>query len=1657
MGGAIAIVTHDWHGYVTRSIPDPSGHGLVNALDFCAGPYQFRSINAYLTPKSSATPGPATIYSRLTGYIQGATAPKWAQRLSPIDYQYGYIQRLIGQAARDGWFTVVNGDLNRTILQSAISTRSAINQWRDNNHLQAPMEHTLHYLPDYHTWQSPTLAQSNTIIDHCFHTPLPPNVHLHQVGTVHDEITNTLSDHHPVWLALALTDPFLIPPPYTPLPTLSRPDLDMTNDDELEQYNSCLTTRIERSLSKRFRSQTATGEARVSSHASGSGLAVLLTHSVLSVHEKKNGLDKAVKSVINHKCHLHRGRYKNCFSPHMRELQVYLYFYNNMLRIAFPAGRKRWSDPWTADNYQRILTSSLRQWTKRHDKILRRITPLSPVTQLPSPSHLEQKSFLSISRDSIQEQIRLIKSRLHATQREAMRDRTNPAIRRIDKMRRNKDLAGIIQSLCGTQQSALDLQTLPSADCGQITDPPQVHEALKTKFHDWHAIPTTLDPAADHVARNPRYWEHLLYYTDTGKPQRLLKTSKIPLPLQDSLKRVCAMKVTPAFTADLQAHLHERVTFEEFNESLNGIVNGGAPGPSETTNNMIKAWSPTNRRLAYRHMENIWKHRDAPKWFKDKLIKLAPKASGNPSLDNMRPISLYEVLRKAWTTIIAKRIHLAWHNNDILHPAQYGYRLDQSTQTALFSVLNELEGAHHNKDTKHITFWDIKRAFDSIPRNIQKLAWVRLGVPKDVAEWFVELDDHGLSYISSPHYHHSKNLNTPEGMAGRNEHFSQAPDLAYQAQRGIGQGESASSLMWTALYDILLEFIDPNNRYLHVAETHLDYSDEDALLAKPSAYADDLATATAGPNGEYMQQVQATWLSAFCAFSGLVMHPAKIKPTVIGPVPPKYNSLPTIGPLPYCDKTDLIIHDHQWTPISCPILPHLATIRYLGVDLELRPTAHSPSHQATLATINLHLSHILVQPGSPGAKIDYIQFKLMPIVMSTASCANWTLAQYRALDSPFSRAYRMLLALPAKSPEHILYAPKKLMGVGLPRFSDKAQIMKWEALIRSHAVGGHPADSVDSFFHRLPTTASFTVDLLETLTLPTDASNTVKWPKRHYVARSLLEWFHESGLSICRQHPDPRPREDQPRTNLSIADLAEHMLLWPNDLYDDEDNANLPPIRLVATDGSFTTHPRGTYDILASEHDLQTCGSGGGSAVFVPPGYHQDTHPPPLAIQFQLLREAQGMTAYIWELVSQAITLQFTKYLPPLELVLTSDCMGAIARTNQSLRTRHNQLANERGGCLAAGAHQFANPTYPQRFIHTYGHPERYEHRRTAPTLRDKAICMADAAAAGKDTAKLGQQTYPMDRHRIQLDNIFNELIPAGHWHLRTLEDKPYPVLNDILPFQHEAQQRIYCAKRDARNSERRWSSTSFAFAHSVHPLRDNSYWTAGRRALVAYDWIGHGRNRAKPDHLTPEDRAATSKCHLCQQQDSQAHCMLDCPHPQICDVRTEARSEQGEVVLALLAKYGRNQNQRHLIIQFAHACWTPSADTARLWLGLWTRRTLRTMLKQHLSAPLSMSQRREYIKIVKKLTAPLIDAYHTIQNIQVHHTHTHTHIHDPTAITPHVPIPSNLRHILESTFIQDDRLSTTSHLNSLDHIASHDAFHLSDAGFAYQTPDGTV
>jgi hypothetical protein len=194
----------------------------------------------------------------------------------------------------------------------------------------------------------------------------------------------------------------------------------------------------------------------------------------------------------------------------------------------------------------------------------------------------------------------------------------------------------------------MDLQTLPCPTEGQITD----HYINQRKMHkflfNWHAIPATLDPAADRLARHPTWSSTLLHYEAVIHEDLDLHTdSAIPLDIQKGLRNMCSAKVSPELADIIQEAIYADITYEHFNETLmKSLKTGSAPGPSQVTANMIKAGPGSTQQFVYRHMANVWKTRTIPSWVRDNLIKPCPNVAGNSDMDNIQPISLYEIIRK---------------------------------------------------------------------------------------------------------------------------------------------------------------------------------------------------------------------------------------------------------------------------------------------------------------------------------------------------------------------------------------------------------------------------------------------------------------------------------------------------------------------------------------------------------------------------------------------------------------------------------------------------------------------------------------------------------------------------------------------------------------------------------------------------------------------------------------------------------------------------------------------------------------------------------------------------------------------------------------------------------------------------------------------------
>lgn len=350
---------------------------------------------------------------------------------------------------------------------------------------------------------------------------------------------------------------------------------------------------------------------------------------------------------------------------------------------------------------------------------------------------------------------------------------------------------------------------------------------------------------------------------------------------------------------------------------------------------------------------------------------------------------------------------------------------------------------------------------------------------------------------------------------------------------------------------------------------------------------------------------------------------------------------------------------------------------------------------------------------------------------------------------------------------------------------------------------------------------------------------------------------------------------------------------------------------------------------------------------------------------------------------------------------------------------------------------------------------------------------MADAIA-GQSSQRLGRIDLPTVPHSLVLENIMDEIVPLRQWHFRTANLHQTPVLSDILGHQHSTMLTNMTTYRDSWNDEHRWSSTALSFASAIHPPQDSSFWAAARRSLIIYDWGGHGRNRAKQCKLHPAQRTRTEQCGHCFQKDSQAHCMLECPHLPFAAIRKSAKIKQCGIAADLLRTFAADEDLKHFVQQMCHASWAPSPHISRIWLGTWSMHTLHELLGQPMDTPMTMQQRYTYINTAKQLTAPLITAYHALIHINIKHTSTiPSHDIDPLPLYDHLPLdthtevpdtdpshpdynnplPTRIREI-ENTFIQQHSCEPGPSLHEARTAIADHPFSISDAAFLNSNAD---
>ena len=140
------------------------------------------------------------------------------------------------------------------------------------------------------------------------------------------------------------------------------------------------------------------------------------------------------------------------------------------------------------------------------------------------------------------------------------------------------------------------------------------------------------------------------------------------------------------------------------------------------------------------------------------------------------------------------KLRAAWATDELLHPAQTMFIKGRSMDMSVISLLNLLETAREMKSDVFLSSWDITKAFDRVLIQAQVWAYIRLGVPIEVAEYMVAFDVDCVAVVRTPLACQAWQAGSYEGLRKH----------GYSPGVGMAQGNVDSTDKWAAFFDPLL-------------------------------------------------------------------------------------------------------------------------------------------------------------------------------------------------------------------------------------------------------------------------------------------------------------------------------------------------------------------------------------------------------------------------------------------------------------------------------------------------------------------------------------------------------------------------------------------------------------------------------------------------------------------------------------------------------------------------------------------------------------------------------------------------------------------------------------------------------------------------------------
>ena len=394
-----------------------------------------------------------------------------------------------------------------------------------------------------------------------------------------------------------------------------------------------------------------------------------------------------------------------------------------------------------------------------------------------------------------------VKAGLQGAKRRARRERIADYVAKREQAFVDGSLGKVVRSVLGSKKAGGTLTVVEQEDGTQLTSPAEVKRATSehfqrafagagtTPWYETRAVSEEVKAVYEDSARGRRVREDLRCGVEPeGWGQAGEEGDAIQAMLRSKRWRCQETGRERQVEEEWYGGVLDPITMEEWQTYWGGKSRFTSPGTSGLRPDLMRAAPEVVQECYVALYSECLRLKVVPSQWKRSVVVPIPKKPGATSLNDLRPLKLLEVTRKAVLGIVKTRIKEVLEREGVLHPAQHGFRSGRSTATAAMTLLNAVEEARFLRRDLHVLCLDIRKAYDTVVRAVGvEGALRRLGVPIEVAELLMEVERGNENEVRTAW-----------------DPLLEVEEYLFPAERGFVQGSAISPLLWIVFYDMVL-------------------------------------------------------------------------------------------------------------------------------------------------------------------------------------------------------------------------------------------------------------------------------------------------------------------------------------------------------------------------------------------------------------------------------------------------------------------------------------------------------------------------------------------------------------------------------------------------------------------------------------------------------------------------------------------------------------------------------------------------------------------------------------------------------------------------------------------------------------------------------------